>query len=460
MNSTMANLTQRLAKLLAVASLIALLTGTVGNPKALASLDAATGSFSVLSYNIGGLPGILSSSSDPETYTPIIGAKLHAYSLVNVQEDFNYHAALYANDTHPYRTATSGGAGIGSGLNFMSNYTFSDTQRVTWNKRYGIFDSGSDELTPKGFTYSQVKLADGAYIDVYNLHADADIDPQSSAARRDNLSQLASYIENNSQGHAVIVFGDTNARYTRAGDDLKALLVDRLSLQDVWIEKLRGGSYPAMGDPALVGTPGETSASNEVVDKIFYKSGAAVALTAHSYKVENTYFTDSNGNQLSDHYAISSNFSFTTSSNFSYSDLIGGSGGSAFNFLRSTALSTSSPTSVTIKGGSRLDSVAMQYANGTTLINGGSGGTAATLTLNSGEYITSAVIYKNSYKGSDRIFYLELTTNQNRKLTSGTKSGTSYTLSAPSGSYIAGFFGRAGDNIDKLGLIFKTLPSQ
>lgn len=453
----MANLKQKIAKLLAVSSLIPLLTGTGAIPKALASADVATGSFNVLSYNIGGLPAILSSSSDPATYTPIIGSKLHAYSLVNVQEDFNYHVALYANDTHPYRTATSGGAGIGSGLNLMSNYPFSDTQRVTWNKRYGIFDSGSDELTPKGFTYSQVKLADGAYVDVYNLHADADIDPQSSAARRDNLSQLASYIEDNSQGHAVIVFGDTNARYTREGDNLKALFVDRLGMQDVWIEKIRSGSYPAMGDPALVGTPGETSASNEVVDKIFYKSGAAVALNADSYKVEDTYFTDAKGNQLSDHYAISSNFSFTKSSSLFYSDLIGGSGGSAFNFLRSTAVSTSSPTSVTLKGASRLDSIAMQYADGTTLVNGGTGGTAATLTLNSGEFITSAVVYKNSYKGSDRIFYLELTTNQNRKVAAGTKSGTSYTLSAPSGSYVAGFLGRGGDNLDKLGLIFKTL---
>ncbi|MEK5252045.1 jacalin-like lectin [Paenibacillus sp. FSL F4-0125] len=129
----------------------------------------------------------------------------------------------------------------------------------------------------------------------------------------------------------------------------------------------------------------------------------------------------------------------------------------SLQLLRSTAVSTSSPTSVTLKGASRIDSIAMQYADGSTLVNGGTGGTAATLTLNSGEFITSAVVYKNSYKGSDRIFYLELTTNQNRKVAAGTKSGTSYTLSAPSGSYVAGFLGRGGNNLDKLGLIFKIL---
>ncbi|MBB3111505.1 endonuclease/exonuclease/phosphatase family metal-dependent hydrolase [Paenibacillus phyllosphaerae] len=427
---------------------------TVGNAQ---PASAATGSFDVLSYNIGGLPDILSSSADPEAYTPQIGAKLAPYELVNVQEDFNYHASLYASDTHPYRTPTSGGAGIGSGLNTLSNYPYSDLKRVTWNKRYGLFDNGSDELTPKGFTYTQVKLADGAYVDVYNLHADANTDTQSNEARRDNLSQLATYIEANSQGHAVLVLGDTNCRYTRAEDNLKALFVDRLGMKDAWIEKTRGGSYPTMGADALLGTPGSTSASNEVVDKIFYRSGAGVTLQANSYKVEDTYFTDASGNQLSDHYAISANLSFSTSTTVSYSDLVGGDGGTAFNFLGNTAPTASAPASVTLRGASRLDAVSMTYANGTTLAGGGTGGTATSLTLASGEYFTSALIYANTYNGSNRVFYLELTTNQGRKVASGTKSGTSYTYTAPTGSSIAGFFGRAGENVDKLGLIYKKL---
>ena len=49
-----------------------------------------------------------------------------------MQEDFNYHANLYAADNHPYRTATSGGAGIGSGLNTLSEawYDGDDFERV------------------------------------------------------------------------------------------------------------------------------------------------------------------------------------------------------------------------------------------------------------------------------------------------------------------------------------------
>jgi hypothetical protein len=67
------------------------------------------------------------------------------------REDFNYHAALYASDTHTYRTATSGGVPFGSGLNTMSNYPFIDLQRVTWAK---CASGSGDCLTPKGFTVS------------------------------------------------------------------------------------------------------------------------------------------------------------------------------------------------------------------------------------------------------------------------------------------------------------------
>ena len=419
--------------------------------------SSTTGTFSVLSYNIGGLPEMFSSSGDPKNYIPQIGSKLYVYDLINVQEDFNYHASLYANDTHAYRTPTSGGAGIGDGMNFLSKYPFADTDRETWTDRYGLFDSGSDELTPKGFMYNQVKIADGVYVDVYNLHADADTDAKSEAARRSNLNQLATYIEQYSQGHAVIVFGDTNCRYTRADDNLKSLFVDRLDMRDVWIEKIRNGIYPEMGEEALLGESGETSANNEVVDKIFYRSGAGITLNPTSYKVENSYFTDTEGNQLSDHYAISANFSYTRDNSIFYSDLWGGSGGIAFNFLRNSSPMVSRPVSVAIRGENRVDAISMTYADGTVLSNGGAGGTQKTLALENDEYIVKAVIYKDTYKGSDRIFYLELTTNKNRVLENGVKSGTALTLTAPAGTYIAGFFGRAEENIDKIGVIYKTL---
>lgn len=74
---------------------------------------ATSGTFNVLTYNVAGLPEGLSSGK-PATNTPLISPRLGAYDIVNVQEDFNYHAALYAGDNHPYRTATSGGVPFGT----------------------------------------------------------------------------------------------------------------------------------------------------------------------------------------------------------------------------------------------------------------------------------------------------------------------------------------------------------
>src|SRR5581483_8603985 len=99
-------------------------------------ITATGGSFSVLTYNIAGLPQALSSAPTPrDSSTAQIGRLINAYDVVHVQEDFNYHAYLYDyGNLHPYRTATSGGAGIGDGLNSLSYFPITDFSRTTWNK--------------------------------------------------------------------------------------------------------------------------------------------------------------------------------------------------------------------------------------------------------------------------------------------------------------------------------------
>lgn len=101
-------------------------------------LAQTPGKFNVLTFNVAGLPPILNSNEvpgDKTTNTARIGQLFTQYnfSLIHVQEDFNYHATLYENDKHPYRTATSGGVPFGSGLNSLSNYEFSAFERVKWN---------------------------------------------------------------------------------------------------------------------------------------------------------------------------------------------------------------------------------------------------------------------------------------------------------------------------------------
>ncbi|EEB93193.1 hypothetical protein MPER_08188, partial [Moniliophthora perniciosa FA553] len=157
----------------------------LSTPLILQAFAATSGSFSVLTYNVAGLPELLS-SGNPEVNTPLISAKLAPYNHINVQEDFNYHAALYASDHHAYRTPTSGGVPFGSGLNTLSDFPYIDFERITWSK---CNPNNGDCLTPKGFTFMRVRVADGVLVDFYNLHTDAGSDPGDRDARASNFAQ-------------------------------------------------------------------------------------------------------------------------------------------------------------------------------------------------------------------------------------------------------------------------------
>lgn len=285
---------------------------------------ATSGSFDVLTYNIAGLPLGLG-DSDPETNTPLIGQRLGPYDIVNVQEDFNYHASLYANDTHPYRTATSGGAAIGDGLNTLSDHSFEDFERVKWNNC-----TGTNCLTPKGFTLARVRIAEGVFVDLYNVHTNADSDDAALAARRANIEQLSDFIQANSSGNAVIVMGDTNTRYTRAGDNIRTLLSEN-GLKDPWVDLIKGGTAPAQGSDALVCDSAAPTNDCEVVDKVLYRGSDLMSLNATRYNNEWASFLRSDGKHLSDHFPHTVGFSYTLNSSLKASDFFGGPHGTAFN---------------------------------------------------------------------------------------------------------------------------------
>ncbi|MFF4119944.1 jacalin-like lectin [Streptomyces sp. NPDC001714] len=415
---------------------------------------AGSGTFSVLSYNVAGLPEGLSSAPTPrDTSTTEIGKRIAPYDIVNVQEDFNYHAYLYATDTHPYRTATSGGAGIGSGLNTVSAYDWDedDFQRVGWNSCQ--IDSG-DCLTPKGFTFMRERLAEGVYVDFYNLHTNAGTNDGDEASRADNLSQLTAFISTHSAGNAVVVMGDTNTRYTRSADTI-AEFASANGLTDAWVQLIRGGSAPAKGSDALVCDQSGATVPNtcEVVDKVLYRSSKLVNLNATSYNNEHAKFLTSDGLMLSDHDPITVGFSWSENANFQLSDQFGGPHGDYYQDIDKVAAGARA-SSISLRSGSRVDQVGVTLADGTTLTHGGTGGTASSLTLGGSEYVTTAYLCEGKYNNTTRIFYAKFTTNLGRTLAGGTTTSDCVTRTAPSGWQIAGFHGRSGDELDKVGFIY------
>ncbi|MFI8237817.1 jacalin-like lectin [Streptomyces sp. NPDC085866] len=436
---------RRLLTALAAGALtLAGLTASTGTAQA-----AASGTFNVLTYNVAGLPEGLS-SSHPATNTPLISPRLAGYDIVNVQEDFNYHAALYAGDNHPYRTATSGGAGIGDGLNTLSKYPFEDFERVKWNDC-----TGTNCLTPKGFTLARLRLAEGAFVDLYNLHPNADDTDDALAARRANIAQVSAFIKANSAGNAVIVMGDTNTRYTRAGDNIRTL-VDDNGLTDAWVKLVKGGTAPTQGaDPLLCPTSAPPN-DCEVVDKVLYRSSDLVSLNATRYNDEWAKFLDSSGGNLSDHFPHTVDFSYTLNTKLRASDFFGGPHGTAFNDADDLP-ATPAPRTLTLRGDARLDAVSLTHDGGTTLTHGGTGGTATSLALASGEHLTSVKLTEGQKGGRTRIFSAAFGTDKGRTLSAGTATTDTATFTAPSGWQIVGFTGRSGDEIDKLGVLYAPI---
>ncbi|MFF4522146.1 jacalin-like lectin [Streptomyces bluensis] len=441
---------RRIGSLAAAALALTGLATTGSAPVAAADSGSAAGAtFNVLTYNIAGLPLDLG-DSDPETNTPLIGQRLGPYDIVNVQEDFNYHASLYANDSHPYRTATSGGAAFGDGLNTLSDHSFEDFERVKWNNC-----TGTNCLTPKGFTLARVRLAEGVFVDLYNVHTNADDTDDALAARRANVEQLSDFIQANSAGNAVIVMGDTNTRYTRSGDNIRTL-VNENGLTDPWVKLVKGGTPPAQGSDALVCDAAAPTNDCEVVDKVLYRGSDLVNLDATRYNNDWKSFLRSDGKHLSDHYPHAVDFSYTLNSSLRASDFFGGPHGTAFNDADDLPADVS-PRTLTLRGSSRLDAVALTHDGGTVVSHGGTGGTATSLTLASGEHLTSVRLTQGQRDGRTRIFSAAFTTDKGRSLSAGTATSDAKTFTAPSGWQIVGFTGRAGDEIDKLGVLYAPI---
>lgn len=420
--------------------------------------DGATGfkstgnEFTVLTYNIAGLPELIS-SGNPAVNTPKISVLVNDYDIVQVQEDFNYHAALYANDNHPYRTATSGGVPFGDGLNTLSNFPFSeDLIRVKWND---CSNTDGNCLTPKGFTWNRIRLEEGVYLDIYNCHTGAGDVEAAYDARRKNIIQLVNYINTNSAGNAVLLTGDWNCRYTRTEDNIRLVTTD-VGATDVWIQMIKNGIMPTQGSNALMCDGVVTDYQCEIVDKIFYRSNSYITLNPLEFTYEDAKFRDENGEMLSDHRPVFTRFQYTLNSNLKLSDQFGGPHGTSYNDAN-TLPSNPKAGIIGIRTGKRVDQINIMLTNGTWLTHGGYGGTYRYLNLGENEYLKSVKLCSGQKDGHTRIFYTKFTTTTGRTLEGGSTTSSTVTYTAPTGWQIVGFHGRGGANVDKLGVIYAPI---
>lgn len=297
-----------------------------------------TYTFNAVALNVDGLPEKISGVTVNEGAPGAEGATTMGnaiakqnWDIVGLSEDFDYHESLVAPLTNYYHIGTWRGAialnvldiiaqnsantdGLGLLVAKRDGTGYTNETIIPWSTYNGYTDKGADGLIKKGFRFYAATIASGIVIDVYILHMDADSNQGDIDARNAQLAQLATYIKNNKTGRPTLIIGDTNCRYTR--DAVKTNLIDainadsRLTIKDVWVEKMWGGEYPALGADAMMwyNAPYDNN-TGEVVDKIFYINDSQSSLTieANSY-LHNTSFG------VSDHYPVIANFTITDNS--------------------------------------------------------------------------------------------------------------------------------------------------
>lgn len=288
-----------------------------------------TGQMNVISFNVDGLPvpSFLSSSKrDPLKATKLIAKQMNEADcdILCAQEDFNFHSTLKNNLDMDYATLTSGGAGVGDGLNIFSKYPIYNAGRVAWNSAYGIFNCGSDELTPKGIQYCTVEIADGVYVDVYNIHADAWEDENSMQAKYEEFDQLSALIEEHSGDRAVILTGDFNTNYSLfkmgyLNGTYKIDLCDKLiqnfvnnGFKDAWVEYNNDGNYNIDYYEMYNKYGCEYPRTWDTLDHVYYRDGKGVSFNLIS-AVYDGFDTDEItwDGHLSDHAAVRTTLGYT-----------------------------------------------------------------------------------------------------------------------------------------------------
>ncbi len=254
-----------------------------------------SGTLSVLTYNVHGLPEAIA-GDDPAGRMPQIVPLLEPFDLVGLQEawtDEYYGMLTDADFPHQLRfpEKIEDDRQYGSGLAVFSAMPQVDHHHQHFTQCNGFFDGASDCLASKGFQRVTLELAPGVEVDLWNSHFEAGGGPDDVAARLSNTQEIRAAMEAESAGRAIIFTGDTNLHPWRDAEDVEP-----------W-ETFVGAGLTDSCDAVDCAEP-------EHIDRVLFRSGDDVTLTATSWAREQA-FVDEDGEDLSDHPAISATFAWS-----------------------------------------------------------------------------------------------------------------------------------------------------
>ena len=254
------------------------------------------GDFSVLSYNIHGLPSAIT-GDDTTMRMNLIAPLLNDFLLVGLQEDWmqEHHETIMDGNSHPYERYFDEKIDeekvYGAGLSFLSTYSIIDHQHIHYESCFGYLENSSDCFASKGLQFMEIALHDDVIIHIYNTHLEAGGGQEDHLVRQEQIESILQALQSYSLDHPVIVMGDFNLRYS---DPIDLPLLEKL-----------------IEEGNLEQSCFATSCTEEDhIDQIFFRSSTQTTLQVNSW-TRNNYFIDDEGIDLSDHPAISSSFSWS-----------------------------------------------------------------------------------------------------------------------------------------------------
>lgn len=284
----------------------------------------------IANFNVAGLPDVNNwlgkNDNDVSENQERIGRYLteNNFDIVAVQEDFTYHNYLTSTMSgYNYETVHRGSFLGGDGMNvFTKNYPIYNITRYTWNTKSGVFEDGADDLSAKGILYCVIEVAEGVYIDFYDIHADAYDSEKDRAAREDNFRQVSDLIVENCEknNRAVVIVGDFNYHFhgTTADDsNIHYYFLEKCGLKDAWVELHNGGDYYNFDSWKATDDPNVWDhywGRWDSVEKVMYKNGGGVEIKPESFRYQ--FVTNDKGNIVSDHASAECELTFTKTADF------------------------------------------------------------------------------------------------------------------------------------------------
>ena len=244
--------------------------------------EPTSGTLSVLTYNIHGLPPEVTGDDTTdrvEQITPL----LSEYDVVGLQEDWIAENRSIWIDGSGFKNIDIFDEELtedkvyGSGLSLVSQIDHVATKHVFYDGCNGYIESASDCFASKGVQIVSSELG-GESLHFLNTHLEAGGQDLDTEIRSDQIDTILAEIT--MLGGAIILMGDFNLH---PSDPIDMAMLERLT------------------DAGLSNACWELNcAEPNHIDQIWYRIGDALTLTLESWE-RPVHFVDAEGVDLSDH---------------------------------------------------------------------------------------------------------------------------------------------------------------